>query len=110
MYKEMREYEGNPRQFVVVAIRDDGIGIDEENRKHLFEPFFSTKKTKVDVPEHTKAQGLGLGLAYCKSIITQHEGFLTYESELNVFTEFFIYLPYPNQNKDDTDEDDGVVF
>jgi len=110
MYQETRDQEGTPKQFVVVAIRDDGIGIQKEDREHIFEPFFSTKKTKMDVPEFDKAQGLGLGLSYCRTIMAQHEGYISFESEMNTFTEFLISLPCSIQNDVESDEEDDVVF
>jgi len=110
MHQEMRGPEGKEKSFIAVSIRDDGVGIQEENREHIFEPFFSTKKTKLDVPELTKAQGLGLGLAYCRTVITQHGGFIAFESEINAFTEFSVMLPCSDQNADESDEDNEVIF
>ncbi len=111
MYQEMRNQKGTPKQFVVVAIRDDGIGIQKEDREHIFEPFFSTKKTKMDVPEFDKAQGLGLGLAYCRTIIAQHEGHISFKSKMNAFTEFLISLPCLGRNNDGgSEEDEEILF
>lgn len=49
--------------FIRVAVQDNGSGISSENAERIFEPFFSTKNT-----------GLGMGLAVCKTIITEHGG------------------------------------
>ena len=49
--------------FVRVAVEDNGSGISSENVERVFDPFFSTKNT-----------GLGMGLAVCKTIITEHGG------------------------------------
>jgi signal transduction histidine kinase len=49
--------------FVRVAVQDNGPGISAENAERVFDPFFSTKNT-----------GLGMGLAVCKTIITEHGG------------------------------------
>jgi signal transduction histidine kinase len=49
--------------FVRVAVQDNGPGISAENAERVFEPFFTSKNT-----------GLGMGLAVCKTIITDHGG------------------------------------
>jgi signal transduction histidine kinase len=51
---------------VVVEIADTGPGIDPETRDHVFEPFFTTK-----------ANGMGMGLAICRSIAAAHKGVLS---------------------------------
>jgi signal transduction histidine kinase len=56
------------RDAVEVCFTDTGSGIAEEDRKHLFEPFFTTR------PE-----GTGLGLAICREIVTQHGGQIAVE-------------------------------
>jgi signal transduction histidine kinase len=49
--------------FVRVAVEDNGPGISAENAERVFDPFFTSKNT-----------GLGMGLAVCKTIITDHGG------------------------------------
>ena len=70
--------------FLVLQIRDSGPGISEENLAHLFEPFFSTKKT---------GQGAGLGLSLCLGIIEQHGGKIEVKSKLFEGAEFRVLLP-----------------
>ena len=67
---------------IVVQIADTGVGIAPEHRKHLFEPFYTTK-----------AQGTGLGLAISAHIITQHSGQIEVASEVGVGTTFTVRLP-----------------
>ena len=55
-----------------LAISDSGSGISEENRKKIFEPFFSTKGRK----------GYGLGLYISRHIVELHEGEIHVESEV----------------------------
>ncbi len=66
----------------ILKITDQGSGITEEVAKHIWEPFFTTKK-----------QGTGLGLDICKRIIESHNGKIWFESEVNKGTTFFVQLP-----------------
>lgn len=70
---------------VEISIRDNGIGIPEEIRDKLFQPFFTTKPT---------GEGTGLGLSISYDIITQqHGGRITVDSIAGQYTEFTIWLP-----------------
>lgn len=72
------------RNEVNIYISDTGIGISEENKKKLFEPFYTTKNA---------GEGTGLGLFVVYNIIQQHKGSITAESRLNEGTTFKISLP-----------------
>ncbi len=69
-------------EFLEVEITDTGIGIPQEVRDKIFEPLFTSK-----------AKGIGLGLAVCKSIIDRHEGQIEVTSEVGKGTTFNIKLP-----------------
>merc|ERR1711991_101761 len=56
-------------KFIFLSIRDNGVGIKEENKIKVLEPYFTTKKN-----------GTGLGLAISKKIIEDHEGEIDIES------------------------------
>jgi signal transduction histidine kinase len=71
--------------YVRIIIRDHGIGIPRKNLSRIFDPYFTTKKTK----EHG---GIGLGLAISDSIIKNHHGLISVESVVNSGTTFSIYL------------------
>ena len=71
-----------PGDYVRIRIRDEGVGIPEKYVKRIFDPYFTTKP---------KGNGLGLATAY--SIIKNHNGLMTVESEVHVGTTFTIYLP-----------------
>ena len=71
--------------YVRVIIRDRGIGIPRENLSRIFDPYFTTKKSKG-------RGGIGLGLAISDSIIKYHKGLITVESVVNSGTTFSIYL------------------
>ncbi len=68
---------------VVVKIKDDGIGIAQKDIEHIFEPFFSTKKSK----------GTGLGLSISYGIVKKLRGTIYVESELGKGTTFTVTLP-----------------
>jgi signal transduction histidine kinase len=67
---------------VKVVIRDNGTGMDEETKAHLFEPFFSTKD-----------RGTGLGMSITLGIISAHGGRILVDSFTGKGTEFIILLP-----------------
>jgi len=69
---------------LLLEITDNGIGMSDEVRRRLFEPFFSTK----DV-----AHGTGLGLAIAHGIIGRHHGRMVVESQPSGGSTFTIYLP-----------------
>ncbi|MDH4222281.1 MAG: ATP-binding protein [candidate division Zixibacteria bacterium] len=68
---------------VFLSIKDNGIGMSEEVKNKIFDPFFSTK--------HEKGNGLGMTVVY--SILIQHNGKITVESEEGKGTTFTIKLP-----------------
>ncbi|MES9834761.1 MAG: ATP-binding protein [Candidatus Thiodiazotropha sp. DIVDIV] len=76
---------GTDDNWAVIQIKDSGSGIPEEARNHVFDPFFTTK----DVGKGT---GQGLSLSH-KIIVDQHDGELTFKTEMGVGTTFIIKLP-----------------
>jgi len=70
--------------FIRLDISDNGIGIANEDIKHVFEPFFSAKK---------KTNGIGLGLAIVHGIIQSHKGKINIQSEVGKGTTLSITLP-----------------
>lgn len=70
--------------FVCIAVSDTGIGMDEELRTRIFEPFVTTKKD---------GSGTGLGLASVWRTVTQAHGCVVVESEPRVGSTFTMYLP-----------------
>ncbi len=71
-------------QWVVLEIRDHGVGMSEDVRARLFEPFFTTKPP---------GKGTGLGLAMCHGIVTQNGGHIGVESAPGTGTTFTIRFP-----------------
>jgi signal transduction histidine kinase len=72
----------NDGQAVEIRIEDNGPGIPDEVKPHLFTPFYSTK-----------AKGTGLGLALVSRIIREHEGILDLQSQPGLGTAVIIHLP-----------------
>src|SRR5690348_2597104 len=73
-----------PGDYVALEVADNGHGMDEHTRAHLFEPFFSTKQP---------GQGTGLGLATARAIVNQAGGSITVESVLGRGTRMRVLLP-----------------
>ncbi len=67
---------------VIIAVKDNGIGINTENTERIFEPKFTTKTS-----------GMGLGLGIIKNIIENYKGTITFESEPGKGSTFMVSLP-----------------
>ena len=73
-----------------IEVRDSGVGIAENSRELIFEPFYTTK------PE---VQGTGLGLSISYGIIAGHGGEITVSSEVDRGSSFTVQLPvHPLKN------------
>lgn len=73
-----------PGRYVVIAVKDTGVGIGASDLQHIFEPFFSTK---------SHGQGIGLGLSVVSNIVSDHKGWIEVESAKGKGTEFKVFFP-----------------
>jgi len=71
-----------PGKYVAVTLADQGVGIAPGHLERIFDPYFTTKQ-----------KGSGIGLAAVHSIVTQHGGRITVDSQLGRGTAFHLYLP-----------------
>ncbi|MCF7920191.1 MAG: PAS domain S-box protein [Candidatus Cloacimonetes bacterium] len=73
-----------PGRYLEIVIADTGHGMDEQVRKHLFEPFFTTKR---------EGKGTGLGLPAVFGTVKSHLGYMSFTSEVDQGTAFYLYFP-----------------
>jgi signal transduction histidine kinase len=78
----IRTREDEEKTGVVIEIEDNGIGISEEYKDRIFEPFFSTKP-----------KGTGLGLPVNFGIVEKHQGRISVFSETGKGTRMVVWLP-----------------
>lgn len=80
----VKAFDAKPGPFVRISVTDTGVGMDEQVKARIFEPFFSTKGM---------GRGTGIGLASVYGIIRGHKGIIVVYSEKGRGANFNIYLP-----------------
>ncbi len=88
-----------PGRHVRISVADHGVGISASLLSKVFDPFFTTKQ-----------RGSGLGLATSYSIVKQHGGYITVNSDIDVGSTFHIYLPHVAGDVDAADDDEELTY
>ena len=81
---KMTQPAGNAAEWVCIQVSDTGCGIPEDDLKHIFAPFFTTK---------AMGEGTGLGLSVVQDILISHGGHITADSTPGTGSRFTIWLP-----------------
>jgi signal transduction histidine kinase len=89
-----------PGEYVVVAVRDDGVGMPPSVVDRIFEPFFTTKPV---------GEGTGLGLSTVHGIVSKAGGTITVESAIDRGTVFRVHLPRTTVQPAEARANDGEV-
>ena len=73
-------------EYVVLTVGDTGPGIPPEHRDRIFEPFYTTKSGE-------RRRGAGLGMSIVQSVVQDHGGYVTFDTEVGAGTTFRVFLP-----------------
>jgi len=92
-------FEVKPGTYVVVKVKDEGIGMTDEIKKHLFEPFFTTKEP---------GKGTGMGLPAVYGTVKNHKGAIEVESEAGKGTCFTLYFPVYQESKTEKEKTEAL--
>ncbi|MBC5995425.1 sensor histidine kinase [Romboutsia ilealis] len=86
---------------IIIEVKDDGIGMSNDTKDHLFEKFKKAKRYPSLEREH---EGSGLGLFIVKGLVGIHNGSINVESEINKGTKFIIKIPQGFVDKENSNQ------
>lgn len=86
---EISVHTRNVGNGVEVIVKDKGIGMSKEARKHIFDKFY-----RVHTGDLHDIKGFGLGLSYVKAMMTAHKGTIDVKSELGKGSSFILFFPF----------------
>ncbi len=89
---EIQVITENVNNGVLIQVKDNGIGMSKEDRKHIFDKFF-----RVHTGNRHDVKGFGLGLSYVKAIVDAHKGQINVKSELGKGSEFVLFFPFKRE-------------
>ena len=89
-----------PGSYIMIAIKDSGMGMTEESIGRIFEPFFASKD---------QSSGTGLGLATVYNIVKQSSGYIQVQSKVGLGSEFRVFLPRVESSEPGTPETDTTA-
>ena len=88
--EEILSLEGNPElEYVKISVSDNGIGFNDSQAEKIFDAFFR-------LHGKDKFRGSGLGLALCRKIVHNHNGFIKATAKIDEGATFIVYLPSKN--------------
>ncbi|MEO1626101.1 MAG: HAMP domain-containing sensor histidine kinase, partial [Bacteroidota bacterium] len=90
---EISVHTRNVANGIQVIVKDKGIGMSKEARKHIFDRFY-----RVHTGDRHDVKGFGLGLSYVKAMLTAHKGQIDVKSELGKGSSFLITFPFKVSN------------
>ena len=76
--------EARAGTYVMIRVKDTGVGIEPAQQEKIFEPFYTTKEA---------GKGTGLGLSIVRGIIKEHDGFINLRSAPGMGTSVELWLP-----------------
>lgn len=91
---EIDVFTGNEKDYFILKICDNGIGLSKEDQTKIFEKFY-----RVPTGDIHNVKGFGLGLNYVKALIEKHNGEILVKSDLGKGSCFTIKLPVFNKNE-----------
>ena len=86
-------------RYIKISVKDQGVGIPGNLLAKIFDPYFTTKEA-----------GSGLGLTSSYAIVNKHGGVIDVESDVNVGTTFFVYLPASLKESFETEKSDAITL